>query len=144
MQFFLILQEKNLFYLGIYKNEVELRGVWHFDEGEGVKVFDSSGNKNHGIISGPNWVEGKINNSLEFGGLRGYVLKSPFYIPSNQISVEFWIKTSDTQKEGTPLSYAVSGQANEFLILDIETTGFEKKTSEIIDFAVLHFSDFKI
>ncbi len=105
-------------YLGIYKNEVELRGVWHFDEGEGVKVFDSSGNKNHGIISGPNWVEGKINNSLEFGGLRGYVLKSPFYIPSNQISVEFWIKTSDTQKEGTPLSYAVSGQANEFLILD--------------------------
>jgi len=33
---------------------------------------------------------------------------------------------------------------NEFLILDIETTGFEKKTSEIIDFAVLHFSDFKI
>lgn len=118
-------------YLGIYKNEAELRGAWHFDEGSGIEVFDSSGKRNHGIIAGPNWVEGKINNSLEFGGLEGYVLKYPFYIPTDQISVEFWIKTSDTQKEGTPFSYAVSGQSNEFLILDYRKFSIFVKGSSV-------------
>lgn len=59
---------------GIYKNEAELRGAWHFDEGEGITIFDSSGKGNNGRIAGPEWVDGKVASALEFGGMDdGYV-----------------------------------------------------------------------
>ncbi|KAF5413493.1 MAG: hypothetical protein C5S49_08470 [Candidatus Methanogaster sp.] len=32
---------------------------WHFDEGSGSVLADSSGNGNDGVIHGATWVEGK-------------------------------------------------------------------------------------
>ena len=34
------------------------------------------------------------------------------------VTVCFWMKTADAGKEGTPLSYAVSGRGNELSLLD--------------------------
>lgn len=51
-------------YQGIYENETNLRGVWHFDEGEGQIVSDSSSFGNNGTRGGstanedsdPTWI----------------------------------------------------------------------------------------
>jgi len=37
------------------------------------------------------------------------------------VTVCFWMKTADTGKEGTPLSYAVSGRDNELSLLLVGT-----------------------
>lgn len=39
---------------------------WHFDEGSGSVLYDSSGNGNDGAIYGATWVEGKFGRALEF------------------------------------------------------------------------------
>ena len=42
---------------------------WHFDEGAGSVVEDSSGNGNDGVIYGATWVEGKFGKALSFDGV---------------------------------------------------------------------------
>ena len=42
---------------------------WHFDEGSGSVVEDSSGNGNDGVIYGATWVDGKYGNALSFDGV---------------------------------------------------------------------------
>ena len=46
---------------------------WHFDEGSGSVLADSSGNGNDGVIHGATWVEGKYGNALSFDGRDDYV-----------------------------------------------------------------------
>jgi hypothetical protein len=46
---------------------------WEMDEGEGTRAFDSSGNNNHGAISGATWTEGKYGSALSFDGADDYV-----------------------------------------------------------------------
>ncbi|HOI97227.1 MAG TPA: LamG domain-containing protein [Candidatus Pacearchaeota archaeon] len=42
---------------------------WDFDEGEGTRAFDVSGNNNTGVLTnGPTWVEGKRGSALSFDG----------------------------------------------------------------------------
>lgn len=77
---------------GIYKNEVGLIGMWHFDEKSGTTVIDSSGTGNDGKIAGPEWVNGKENNALDFGGIDGYVIspnmKTNFL--DETVTIEAW------------------------------------------------------
>ena len=72
---------------------------WHFDEGAGSVLVDSSGNGNDGVIHGATWVEGKYGKALQFDGVDGYVgLPRIFMNTPPQISVEGWFKTtSDSQ-----------------------------------------------
>ncbi len=43
---------------------------WDFDEGEGTRAFDVSGNNNTGVLTnGPTWVEGKRGSALSFDGV---------------------------------------------------------------------------
>ena len=46
---------------------------WHFDEGSGSVLKDSSGNGNDGVIYGATWVEGKYGKALSFDGVDDYV-----------------------------------------------------------------------
>ena len=43
-------------------------GLWHFDEGDGNIVADSSGNGHDGEIDGAIWSGGKLGDGLEFDG----------------------------------------------------------------------------
>ncbi|KPJ57232.1 hypothetical protein AMJ49_01310 [Parcubacteria bacterium DG_74_2] len=88
------LTEVNEHYQGIYKNEAELRGVWHFDEGEGTTIFDSSGKGNNGKIAGPAWVIGKFAGALDFGGLNGYV-QAPHSANLDILTFEAWFNSRD-------------------------------------------------
>jgi len=58
--------------------------IWHFDEGTGTTVSDSSGNANHGTLYDgdpangdgntlPQWVDGKFGKALSFDGVDDYV-----------------------------------------------------------------------
>jgi len=51
----------------------ELVAYWTFDEGSGDIIYDSSGNDNHGTISGAQWDIGKYGNALQFNGQDSYV-----------------------------------------------------------------------
>lgn len=48
-------------------------GSWHFDEGSGSVLKDSSGNGNDGGIYGAAWVEEKYGEALSFDGVDDYV-----------------------------------------------------------------------
>ena len=82
-------------YQGIYKNEAELRGAWHFDEGEGGTIYDSSGKGNNGRIGGPVWISGEVNNALEFEGLNDRVSIPYFGESRTELTVEFWARLAE-------------------------------------------------
>ena len=46
---------------------------WHFDEGSGSVLVDSSGNGNDGVINGATWVGGVSGSALSFDGVDDYV-----------------------------------------------------------------------
>jgi hypothetical protein len=68
---------------------------WHFDEGEGSVLKDSSGNGNDGVIYGAIWVDGKYGGALSFDGVDDYV-----EVPDapqlsgggKDLTIEAWIK----------------------------------------------------
>ena len=68
---------------------------WHFDEGTGNVLKDSSGNGNDGVIYGATWVEGKYGGALSFDGVDDYV-----EVPDapelsgggKDLTVEAWVK----------------------------------------------------
>ncbi len=70
--------------------------LWHFNEGEGDSLYDSSGNRHHGQIKGALWDSFGISGScLSFDGKDDYieVLTATDLIPPREISLELWLKT---------------------------------------------------
>ncbi|MBW6537514.1 MAG: DUF11 domain-containing protein [Mariniphaga sp.] len=68
---------------------------WHFDEGFGNVLKDSSGNGNDGTIYGATWVEGKYGQALSFDGVNDYVEvpDSPELSGGGKsLTVEAWVK----------------------------------------------------
>ena len=70
-----------------------LVGEWHFDEGAGSVVEDSSGNGNDGVIRGATWVKGKYGGALSFDGVDDYVEvpDSPSLDITDAITIELWV-----------------------------------------------------
>jgi hypothetical protein len=70
---------------------------WDFDEGEGARAFDVSGNNNTGVLTnGPTWVEGKHGSALSFDGTDDSVdvaNDSSLGITSN-LTIEAWVNPS--------------------------------------------------
>jgi uncharacterized delta-60 repeat protein len=71
-----------------------------------------------------------------FGTITNYMIIPTFTnFPSTAITVEFWMKTSDSTKDGTPFSYSVTnGNDNSFLIFnyrnfDIQIAGRSTNTA---------------
>jgi arabinan endo-1,5-alpha-L-arabinosidase len=66
--------------------------MWTFDEDEGDKVSDLSGNDNHGLVyGGVEWIEGgKFGGALSFNGIDGWI-EVPSYASSPEMSVVAWV-----------------------------------------------------
>ena len=79
-------------------NNTDLVGSWHFSQGSGTQVSDSSGNGHNGsMIGGTTWAidEGKAGNGLQFNGLDDYVTvpaSSDWAFGTNNFTVEYWVK----------------------------------------------------
>jgi hypothetical protein len=77
-----------------------LLGFWNFDQDQGDRAVDWSGNGMHGqIIGGPAYVQGYIGNALEFDGVDDRV-EVPRTVTTN-LTLMAWIKTSTPGAEGT-------------------------------------------
>jgi hypothetical protein len=78
-------------------------GHWKMDEGEGMTVYDHSGNGNHGTMTNmtsDDWVEGKVNGGLEFDGVDDYVsiadpASGELDFGTGDFSASLWFKTSN-------------------------------------------------
>lgn len=92
------------------------------DTVQGDKLLDISPYGNDGIIHGTNMTPiGKVGTALSFDGNDDYVEAYPFDYNFQEITVEFWLKTQDTTKEGALISGSKSGQSdNEFLIYNYQ------------------------
>lgn len=53
---------------------------WHFDEGSGNIVKDTSGNGNDGVIHGATWVDGKFGKALYFDGNGDFTISAWTYL----------------------------------------------------------------
>ena len=95
-----------------------LEACWHLDEGSGAVVHDVGGGGHNGDVIDGTWTtDSKYGYAMQFDGSDDYIIINPFTnFPSDEITAEFWMKSSDTTKAGTPISYAVTTQNNEFLI----------------------------
>ena len=60
------------------------------------------------------------NSTLSLNGKNGScVIVNPISnFPTTQVTIEFWMRSSDNSHEGTPISYASTKSHNEFLLYD--------------------------
>ena len=59
------------------------------------------------------------NGALELDGQDDHVILNPMGdFPTTEITAEFWMKSSDDARRGTPMSYASTQHDNDFLIYD--------------------------
>ena len=73
---------------------------WHFDEGSGSVLKDSSGNGNDGVIYGATWVDSKYGKALQFDGVDDYVDLSSIPSQTYPLTIEMWIKPDTTTPVG--------------------------------------------
>ncbi|RLD17779.1 MAG: hypothetical protein DRI36_02970 [Caldiserica bacterium] len=75
------------------ESDPSLIACYHFDEGEGIVVRDSSGNNNNGKISGAKWVKGKKGTGLKFGSKKDVVVipNSKLLNPKKELTIEAWV-----------------------------------------------------
>ena len=71
---------------------------WHFDEGAGSVLVDSSGNGNDGVIYGAKWVDGKFGSALSFDGVDDYaeILRTNIVKPENSVTISAWVKAQSS------------------------------------------------
>ena len=107
--------------------EPGLMAYWRFDEGTGADTLDATANAfNAVLVNGPSWTNSTLpqapanwGNALSLDGNDDRVQISALTsFPATNITVEFWMRTSDASKQGTPLCYATSTSDNSFLLLD--------------------------
>ena len=81
---------------------------WHFDEGSGSVLKDSSRNGNDGVIYGATWVEGKYGGALSFDGVDDYVeftYDSDFTPGKNSWTIEVWVKAPSKSTDMSIISW---------------------------------------
>ncbi len=84
-----------------------LLAEWHFDEGSGTSVHDSTGNGNEGTInSGVSWTsDSNSGKALHFDGTSGSIgiVKTSSIDTQTQVRIDAWVKR-DSQQNGTILA----------------------------------------
>ena len=82
-----------------------LRGLWHFNEGTGFTVYDSSGSNNHGIVHGASWsAQGKFNRGLYFDGEHDYVSIAGMTASYDIFTISIWAQSEDLEGYHTLMS----------------------------------------
>lgn len=69
-------------------------------------------------FAAPLEMSSAFNLDFEVSGIHGYVMMDGVMPSLTEITCTFWMKSSDTTNYGTPVSYAVEGSDNAFLLID--------------------------
>ncbi len=89
------------------------------DEGAGAVLFDASGNKDSLTLFNVPRVAGQFGSAISFDGNIGYAIRNPWdRIPAEEITLEFWMRSADTTKQGAIIGYK----------LDPNPTGIDEMT----------------
>jgi len=125
-----------LLFINSSLHSAELLGQWLFDDGNGKKVKDSSGQDNHGeTIGKASWVNGKFGKALELDGASGGVKISPGLELKNFTAV-LWVNSGkDWGKTRTELWCGSQTYGDAVLIRGDERAAW--KPGE----AMLHWTD---
>jgi hypothetical protein len=78
-------------YAGQFQADQNTFALYHFNEGTGTTLYDSSGNGYNGTITGCTWVQGKFGTALSFNGTTSSVVVNQS-MPIRNISFELWCK----------------------------------------------------
>ncbi len=85
---------------GTITNRLEhgLVGYWHFDEGTGASIYDSSGFSNTGAATGTTWLSAsscRAGPCLDFDGVNDYINLPNAVEKSSAITVSAWINSTE-------------------------------------------------
>ena len=120
--------------------EDALVGAWLFDEDQGLKAKDASGNGHIGDIKGAKWIQGKIGTALEFDG-NGHIVEIPHdkAFDLTEYTASAWVKTEPNGKwqtvlgkepvAGNPRNYGIFIAGDTNLLGVNYTTGGAWKTA---------------
>jgi len=102
-----------------------LVGCWLMNEGAGGKVYDLSGNGNHGTFVGDtHWVPGQHGSCLSFDGSGDAVNIGDYYDGISAITVSAWCRAANAQSSTT--EGIVSKRWSSFYGWSLWRDGFEK------------------
>jgi serine protease inhibitor len=80
-------------------------GIYNFDVPNG-SILQSTGIGNNGVLyGGANYIQGKFGQALNLDGIDDYA-RITQSLPTNNITIEFWFKSSDTSASMAMLEYA--------------------------------------
>jgi hypothetical protein len=98
---------------------------WRLGEASGTLAADASGNGRNATYGGgvtlgaAGALTGDLDTAASLDGNDDYLIDNPFPgYPSSAISVEFWMKSSDTTKQSAAFSYATTNDDNELQLRD--------------------------
>jgi len=90
-----------------------LVGWWKLDEGNGSTIIDSSIYGNDSNLTGTpmTWVDGRINNALQFDGIGSYVelIDGPSLDITDVITITMWVNTNGATN-GVPDALLMKGE----------------------------------
>lgn len=72
-----------------------------------------------------------FNLDFEVSGIHGYVMMDGVMPALTEITCTFWMRSLDTTNYGTPVSYAVEGSDNAFLLIDYNGSVTQQQTSNV-------------
>ncbi|PWA28849.1 hypothetical protein CCH79_00012875 [Gambusia affinis] len=90
----------------------------------GASCFDGLGSYTCRCLPGFNGsrceteMSSAFNLDFEVSGIHGYVMMDGVMPALTEITCSFWMKSTDVTNYGTPVSYAVEGSDNAFLLID--------------------------
>ena len=93
-------------------NVEDTMGIWLFDEGEGDKVLEYTGNgidgtfvnNPEGVVDGelandPEWVDGKFGKAVSLNGSTNYIELNNSLNVETSHSISVWVNPGETQNE---------------------------------------------
>ncbi|MCK4781336.1 SipW-dependent-type signal peptide-containing protein [Candidatus Parcubacteria bacterium] len=78
------------------QTQKDIVGNWHFNEGEGLTAYDSSGRGNDGTLSSDDfWADGQYNPALGFDGNdNNVVIPDSDSLKPTFVTLEAWVKSN--------------------------------------------------
>ena len=77
-----------------------LVGYWPLNEGRGIRAGDSSGQNNHGTITGATWTNGKRGGALSFNGSSNWVnISNSTTLNQANFTAFAWFKTTSNSDQ---------------------------------------------
>lgn len=73
-------------------------------------------------------MSSSFNLDFEVSGIHGYVMMDGVMPSLTEITCTFWMRSWDTTNYGTPVSYAVEGSDNAFLLIDYNGSVYNELT----------------